>query len=179
MTTNGERIAIVGCSGAGKSRLATTLGVLLGSPVVHLDRLFWKPGWIESTREEFLAAQDRALPADGRWIADGNYGGTLELRLGRADTVILIDLPTRVCLWRVVMRSWRSLGQTRPDLADGCAERMFERAYLDFLRYVVSFRRRRRAGLFERLRSLDGRVRLVVLSSNAEVARFVAQVPRQ
>jgi adenylate kinase family enzyme len=174
MTTNGERIAIVGCSGAGKSQLATTLGARLGLPVVHLDRLFWKPGWVESTQEEFLAAQDRALPAAGRWIADGNYGGTLELRLGRADTVIFLDLPTRVCLWRVVTRSWRTMGQTRPDLPDGCAERMFERAYLDFLGYVVSFRRRRRPGLLSRLRSLDGRVRLVVLSSNAEVARLIA-----
>ena len=47
-----ERIQIIGCSGAGKSTLARTLGEKTGLPVIHGDRLFWKSGWVESTKEE-------------------------------------------------------------------------------------------------------------------------------
>ena len=47
-----ERVMIIGCGGAGKSTLARQLGEVTGLPVVHLDKLFWKSGWVESSKAE-------------------------------------------------------------------------------------------------------------------------------
>ena len=159
-----RRIAIIGCSGAGKSTLALALADRLGLPVVHLDRLFWKPGWVESTHAEFEDRQRAALPKDGAWIADGNYGSTLDLRFALADTIIFLDLPTSVCLWRIVARRF-SRGP-RPDMAPGCSEQL----EVEFLRYVMRWRRERRPAVVARLAELaaEGK-RVITLTSQADV----------
>ena len=71
-----ERIIIIGCGGAGKSTLARKLGEVLDLPVVHLDKLFWKPGWVETSREEFDALLAMELAKD-KWIMDGNFNRTM------------------------------------------------------------------------------------------------------
>jgi len=134
-----QRIAILGCSGAGKSTLARGLGAFLSLPVKHLDRAFWMPGWVERDRPGFRAIQ-REWVLEERWVIDGNYSSTFDLRLGRADSVVLLDLPRRVCLRRVLWRWMRLHGRTRPCIGPGCPERID----LDFLRYVWGYERNHR-----------------------------------
>lgn len=87
-----EKIAILGCGGAGKSTLARQLGSRLGLPVIHLDAEFWRPGWVMTPLDEEIARQSQIV-AGPRWIVDGNYGATIEIRLAAADTVIYLDFP--------------------------------------------------------------------------------------
>ena len=75
-----ERIMIIGCGGAGKSTLARQLGEKLNLPVVHLDKLFWHPGWVESEKAEIDEKILREMQKD-QWIIDGNYTRTLPQRL--------------------------------------------------------------------------------------------------
>src|SRR5271166_397069 len=90
-----ERILILGCAGAGKSVLARKMAAALSLPVIHLDRHYWRPGWIEPD-ESTWTAQIRNLVQQRTWIMDGNFSGTLPMRLTAADTVIYLDLPTWV-----------------------------------------------------------------------------------
>lgn len=92
-----ERVAIIGPGGAGKSTLARQLGAITGVPVIHLDREHWKPGWVETPAAEW-EERVRELAAAERWIIDGNYGGTLDVRLDRADTVVFLDFGRFRCL---------------------------------------------------------------------------------
>ena len=131
-----QRVLVIGPCGAGKSTAAVELGRLLELPVHHLDRLHWREGWVESSREDLLGALAPFLAGE-RWLIDGNYGGTMAGRLDRADTVVYLDYPTRVCLWRALVRVWRHRGQSRPDMAPGCPER-FDPA---FFLYILTFRR--------------------------------------
>ncbi|MBQ7002128.1 MAG: AAA family ATPase [Oscillospiraceae bacterium] len=118
-----ERILIIGCSGSGKSTLARALREKLGLPVVHLDQLWWKAGWKNVTQEEFDSRLAMALNMD-RWIIDGNYSRTMEMRLEKCDTILYLDFGRWACLWGALSRYLQNLGKVRPDMPDGCTERL-------------------------------------------------------
>ena len=86
-----KRILILGPSGAGKSTLARRIGDRLALPVVHLDALYWTPGWAPSEAVLFRARVAEVAARDA-WIIDGNYSNHLDLRLPRAEAVIWLDL---------------------------------------------------------------------------------------
>ena len=160
---------VIGSGGAGKSTLARRIGERTGLPVIHLDALYWRPGWVEAPPDEWTGTVAALLEGD-RWVMDGNYGRTLEQRLRACDTVVFLDLPRLVCAWRVLARAVRYRGRSRPDMAPGCPERMT----WDFLRWVWAYPRRSRPGVLRRLAALDGGQTVIVLRSGAQVERFVA-----
>ena len=165
-----QRLVILGSAGAGKSTLATVLGGMLGLPVVHLDRFYWRPGWVMTPLEEGDALARAAL-AEPSWVMDGNWSRTVPERLQACDTVIYLDLPTWVCLWRILQRRVQYHGRIRPDLAPGC----YEKLDWEFVQWVLTFRRRKRKeimGWLEQAQAAGKRVEL--LQTHREVRRFVA-----
>jgi adenylate kinase family enzyme len=118
-----QRVLVIGPCGAGKSTLAGEIGSRLGLPVIHIDQLNWQPGWVESDKAE-LSARIVAATAGDNWVIDGNYGGTMAERLTRADTVVYLDFPVRICFWRILRRWWMHRGKSRPDMTEGCPERL-------------------------------------------------------
>jgi adenylate kinase family enzyme len=141
-------------------------------PLIPLDRYFWKPNWVEPTTEEWRSIVSK-LVIDDRWIMDGNYGGTWDLRLPEVDTLIYLDFPTRICLYRVLKRTWVNYGQVREDMNEGCPER-FD---WDFLHYVLTFRLRRRKknlSIMEEQRK-EGK-QVFILKNPKEVEQFLSQL---
>src|SRR6201995_1710403 len=114
-----RRVLVIGSGGAGKSTFARRLGARLGLPGKHLDASYWKPGWVETPKEEWRRSVERLVEGDS-WVIDGNYSGTLEVRLAACDTVVFLDLPRRVCIWRVLKRVLTYRDGSRPDMAEGC-----------------------------------------------------------
>ena len=162
-----ERIVIIGCGGAGKSTLARQLGEKLNLPVVHLDKLWWKPGWIESTREEF----DRKLAVEltkPQWIMDGNFNRTIAQRIARCDTVIYLDFSRFACLRGVLKRIITTHGRVRPDMGEGCPER-FD---WEFLRWVWNFNKNNREKN-DRLLQEAAHAQTIVLKNRRAVKRFL------
>ncbi|MCU0948122.1 MAG: topology modulation protein [Porphyrobacter sp.] len=121
------RVLIIGPCGSGKSTLARELAPLLGLPLIHMDQMGWQAGWIETDKAELDARLAQAVAGE-RWLIEGNYGSTLAPRLERADTVIYLDFPVLLCLWRLIGRVARLRGQSRPDMPEGCPER-FDAAF--------------------------------------------------
>lgn len=118
-----KRVMIIGGPGSGKSTLAVRIGRKLDIPVTHLDRLFFTSNWVERPKETFISSvTDRV--GFKKWIIEGNYFDTWPMRSERADTVIFLDLNTITRFYRVIKRWWRYRGQTRPDLAPGCPEKI-------------------------------------------------------
>jgi adenylate kinase family enzyme len=166
-----QRVVILGCSGAGKSTFARALGARLGVPVVHLDALFWEPGWKEPENEAFRARVTAAIAGDA-WVSDGNYvSRTFDLRLPRADTVIFLDQPRWLCVFRILWRWLTSFGRTRPDLAEGCEE-TFD---WTFFLWVWNFERKSQP----RILAVAGGYPTPItrLLGDAEMARFLAALP--
>lgn len=164
-----RRILIIGAGGAGKSTLARRLGARLGIEVFHLDKLYWRPGWVETPKDEWLKTVE-GLAARDSWIMDGNYSGTLEPRLARSDTVIFLDLPRPVCLWRIVRRRLNYHAATRPDMAEGCPEEL----NAEFVRWVWDYPRKSRPKILAALAAVRETKRIVRLRSRREVERFLA-----
>ena len=162
-----ERIIIIGCGGAGKSTLARQLGEKTGLPVVHLDKLFWHPGWVESTKEEMDAKIMQAL-AQPQWIMDGNFNRTLPERLKRCDTVIYLDFSCVACLMGVVKRILTTYGTVRPDMGEGCPERID----LNFLKWVWNFNKNKREKYYKLLNEAEG-VETIVLKNRRAVKKFL------
>ena len=103
-----QRIVIVGTSGTGKTTLAQQVGQHLGIAHIELDALHWEPNWVPASLEEFRARVAEALKGD-RWVTDGNYSSVRDLVWGRADTVVWLDYPFGLVLWRSLRRAiWRS-----------------------------------------------------------------------
>jgi adenylate kinase family enzyme len=162
-----ERILIIGCGGAGKSTLARQLGEKLELPVVHLDKLWWKPGWVESTPEEF----DEKLAAElekPQWIMDGNFNRTMPARVAKCDTIIYLDFSRFACLMGVLKRVMTTHGTVRPDMGEGCPER-FD---LDFLKWVWNFNKNKREKYYRLLNEAEEK-QTIVLKNRRMVKRFL------
>jgi adenylate kinase family enzyme len=155
-----KRVAVIGSAGSGKSTLAVDLGRRTGLPVVHLDRLYWGPGWTP-TPDDAWEAVNREVTAGDAWIIDGNYSRTMDIRLARADTVVFLDRPRLACIWNVTRRWLTQRGRSRPDMGAGLQEKLD----LEFLRWVWGFPTRSRPGVLARLANLPSTVSVVHLTS--------------
>jgi adenylate kinase family enzyme len=129
-----RRVLVIGPCGSGKSTLARELAPLMRLPLVHMDQLGWQAGWVETEKDELHARLADVVTQDA-WLIEGNYGSTLAPRLARADTVIYLDFPIRLCLWRLAKRIITHRGRSRPDMPEGCPER-FDAA---FFWYVMNW----------------------------------------
>lgn len=131
-----ERIVVIGNAGSGKSTLAKTLSERLHLPLLHLDTVFWLPGWVKAPQEAMEEAH-RVWLAKPQWVIDGNYRRQLDDRLALADTVFYFKLPTVVSLWSAIRRAVKYKKQSRPDITVGCDEKFDA----EFFRWIVRFRR--------------------------------------
>jgi adenylate kinase family enzyme len=163
-----RRVLIVGSGGAGKSTLAARLAERLGLPLICLDALFWHAGWVETPKAEWVARVAEASARDA-WVMDGNYGGTIDMRLARCDTVIFLDMPRLVCMAGVVSRWVKYRGRTRPDMAAGCQERL----NWEFLTWVWTYPARRRGEILAKLDAVAHEKAIIVLRSRAAVRSFL------
>lgn len=177
-TLVGQRIACIGSTTSGKTTLATQLGALLDLPMVDLDALIWEPGWREAHVDVFRDRIRHALAGDG-WVTSGNYiTDAQDLIWPRADTVIFLDMPMPMLVWRVLLRSWSRRGVLLwgtnyetfwPQL------KIWSRDSLVYFALTTTRRRRRQFEAWQR----DPRwahIRFYRLRSPREVARFLDAV---
>ena len=162
-----ERIMIIGCGGSGKSTLARQLGAITGLPVIHLDQIFWTPGWVHISREEFDRRHEAVLSGE-KWIVDGNFDRTIPVRLQYCDTAIYLDYNRLTCLLGVLKRVLTTYGTVRPDMGDGCPER-FD---WDFLKWVWNFNKEKRERNYRLLKETPN-VRVLIFRKRRQLRKFL------
>jgi len=157
-----NKVIVIGSGGAGKSTFSTQLGQKLGIEVIHLDQLYWRPDWTKTPADEWNATVADLVTRDS-WVMDGNFGGTRTMRIAACDTVIFLDMPRLVCLYRVIGRLIKYRGRKRPDMADGCREKFDP----EFLAWVWTYPKRARPRILDELASHSDK-RIVILRSARE-----------
>ncbi len=141
-----KRVWILGASGSGKSTFARALSDTIGADCVDLDELNWRPNWQSAPESAFALAVDRALGARA-WVVAGNYTKTQARCLHLADTIIWLDYPLPLVLWRQLKRTLRRIVRR-----ESCCNGNFESWQRTLSRDSVAlwllrtFARRKRAG---------------------------------
>ncbi len=168
-----QRILVMGSSGSGKSTFAQRLSAITGIPMVSLDGLYWKPGWVDSDHTEIDARVAEAAHQPRR-IMDGNYTsiGAGELRRNVADAVFWFDLPRRTCMTGILTRIVTSYGRVRPEMAPGCPERID----LEFIRYVWAYRQVQRPKLLEYFEGLRPDQIFVTFTKRTQTDQYLGKV---
>jgi len=141
-----KRVWILGASGSGKSTLAHELSAILGADCVDLDELNWRPSWMFAPPDEFLSFVERAL-REPSWIVAGNYTRTQAQFLHLADTIIWLDYPLPLVVWRQTTRTLRRVWKREP-CCNGNYETFARTLSRDsaLLWLLRTFNRRRRSG---------------------------------
>jgi adenylate kinase family enzyme len=162
-----DRIAIIGCGGSGKSRLARELGKALGITPAHLDGLYYDQDWRPLDKDQFAGLQ-RDLVAAQRWILDGNYASSLPIRLEAADTIIFLDLPARTCLRGIGQRRLRHGGGQHASFG------VYDRITWSFIRYIASYRKQMTPRVHNLIAAHAGDAQVIVFRSRRAVRRYTA-----
>ena len=128
------RIAVIGCSGSGKSTFSIRLNEITNIPIYHLDKMYWKSGWVEEDRNIFIDKQKNAVNQKS-WIIDGNYLSTLDMRLNSATLVIHFKIGRLKCLTGYLKRLVKNYNRSRSDITAGCSEKLD----FEFMKYIWNF----------------------------------------
>jgi adenylate kinase family enzyme len=164
-----RKVLVIGSGGAGKSTLSNQLGESLKIEVLHLDKFYWRPGWIETPKSEWVKTVEELLTRDA-WIMDGNYLGTFDIRFETCDTVIFLDMPRTLCIWRALKRLLMYRNKRRPDMGAGCPEKF----NLEFILWIWNYPLSTRPEIVKMLKSNPEGKNIIWLRSPSEANRFLA-----
>ncbi len=165
-----RRVLIIGCCGSGKSTFAKKLNKILKLELIHLDKLYWKPGWQRSSQVEWTKIVQEIIEKDS-WIMDGNYDSTLDMRIVKADTVVFFNFPRITCLYNTFKRALRGklFKVVRSDIKEGCGEKLD----WTFLKWIWKFNKEVRLNYLEKLYKLKKEKEIIILHNYKESDDFL------
>lgn len=169
-----KRVMILGQPGSGKSTLARMLGAVTGLPVVHMDHIHWKSGWVPREHAEKVVMASKIVAQDS-WIFEGGMSSTYGERAARADTLIWLDVGVWRRLWRVTSRFVRYYGQERPDLPEGCPEGNWREMWA-FYQWIWRTRASSRLKVQHLIKEHQSALDVIILRSIPDVRNFVEGV---
>ena len=158
-----KKVIVIGCPGSGKSVFSRALHRITGLPLYHLDMINWREDKSTLSREE-LIERINEIGATGEWIMDGNYGGTMELRMSMCDTIIFLDYPTDVCLEGIMERR----GTHRPDMPWQDSNDLDE----EFVDFVKNYYSQNRPNVLERIKKFSDK-NVLIFRSRQEADAFL------
>lgn len=167
---NLKRVLVLGSGGVGKTTFAKQLSEKTGLPLIHLDLHFWNFGWVETPRDEWIPRVIK-LSEQAEWLMDGNYSGTIGIRMKYADTVIFLDYGRLTCILGVLKRVIRNHGKVRDDMPEGCPEKFS----LEFMKWIWNYSSRSRPRITSALKEAPASVTIHIVRSRRSLRRFLAE----
>ena len=164
---NFKKISIIGCPGSGKSTLSVQLAKILNLEAIHLDKIYWKPYWVNISKEEFDEKHDEILKKES-FILDGNYNRTISKRLEKCDLVIYLDYDSQVCIDSYIQRV--KDGSIKDFITENCVETLDE----DFNNYISSYNEKNRENNYKKI--YDSNIKYIILNNRDEKDEFINSI---
>ena len=161
-----NKAIIIGCPGSGKTTFAEKLQKCTDLPLYYLDAIWHKPDKTHIPREEFdqRIAEIFETP---KWIIDGNYKRTIEMRMKQCDTVFLFDLPVEMCLQGVTDR----VGKERYDLPW-----LETQVDPEFRQFIEDFPKDTLPYIYELIEKYKDEKRIIIFKSREEADEFIEKL---
>lgn len=163
------KIIIIGSPGAGKSIFARKLSYVMKLPLYHLDMIWHKPDKTNISKEEFDIKLNEILKKD-RWIIDGNYSRTLEVRLKECDTVFLLDYSLEICLSGAQSR----IGKKREDLP--WIESTFDE---EFKKFIIDFPKKQLPQIYTIIGKYHKDKNIIIFKSRKDADNYLKQIMKE
>ncbi len=160
-----KKVIIIGCPGSGKSTFARALQEKTGLPLFYLDMLYWNKDKTTVSKDVFRERLKNVLSKD-KWIIDGNYGSTMEMRMLECDTVFFLDFDVEICLSGIKERQ----GKYRPDMPWVATED--DREFLQFIRSFETESKPKIIELFEKYRNKN----IIIFNSRNEAELYIEKI---
>lgn len=163
-----KKIILLGSSGAGKSTFAKKLSNKINIEVFHLDKLLWKSNWEVTDKNYQIQVQEKIIEKDS-WIIDGNYSGTLNMRIDASDTIIFFDINRWICIYHVIKRYFKYKGTTRPDMHKDCPEKLD----INFLKFIWHYPKKQKIQVEKKLVSVANSKKIIIFKNKKQVNNFL------
>lgn len=167
------KIAILGYSGSGKSTLARIISEKYSIDVLHFDTVQFLPNWEIRSFDDKERITKEFLDSHSDWVIDGNYTKLFyERRLEEADKIILLLFNRFSCLWRAYKRFQKYKNKTRPDMAEGCNEKLDR----EFIKWILFDSRTRRAKeRYSRIIMQYGN-KVIIINNQKQLKKFIQSI---
>lgn len=160
-----KKIIVIGSPGAGKSVFSQKLKNITNLPLYHIDMLYHKKDGTHISKEE-LEEKLKSIFEEEKWIIDGNYQRTLEMRLKECDTVFLLDFPTDICIAGAESR----IGKKRDDLP-WIEEKLDEK----FEKCIVDFSKEKLPQIYNLLDKYKANTDIIVFKTREEADNYIKE----
>ncbi len=166
-----NRVLVIGCSGGGKTTLSVQLANRLSLEYISIDRdVRWLPNWTERDKRQQRKMITEMVNRD-RWLMDGSGASTFDLRLPRTDLILWVRVTRYTALKGLTLRVIRNLGSVRPEMAEGCPEKLPD---LEFLSYIWNFEKKHTPIFIEIIDKHGSDIPIAVLQSHAEIGKLLS-----
>lgn len=160
-----DRILIIGLQGSGKSTFVNRLGKKLNREVIHLDKIYYESGWKHTQTKEEWRRTIRGLVSKEKWIMDGQYNSTFDIRIPAADVIIFFNFNKLFCLFRIFKRL---INRSQPfDKAEG----NFNHVSWDLIKKIIYFPRKE---TLEKLEPYKNTKKIFILKNSKKAGELLS-----
>ncbi|MDD7305729.1 MAG: DNA topology modulation protein [Peptoniphilaceae bacterium] len=167
-----EKISIIGAGGSGKSTLARELGEKLGIEVFYLNKIWWKDKDHHISEEEFIEIQKDIIRNHDKFIFDGNYMSTLDLRIQASDTIIFLDFKTSTNLTQSLKKNFTedNADNKDPDLDHT------GKINLKYINWLINFEKDDRKKILCKLNEIKLEKKIIIIDNKNKKDLFLDSI---